>query len=190
MTVPGRHQIALPPSGKAPSGRPICRWCRKEIPVGTGRRNWCSQDCVDEYLVRKSPVSARDQTFARDRGVCAVCHIDTERVRRIRDFLHARATGWASPTHGPWWRSDSAKARWERFAQWITANVAASGAKYGAHLWEADHLVPVAEGGGACGLENLRTLCKRCHAVETGQLRRRLNQARSPQLRLPQGSAG
>ena len=41
--------------------------------------------------------------------------------------------------------------------------------------WEVDHIVPVAEGGGACGLENLRTLCYRCHPAETGKLRRRLN---------------
>ena len=29
--------------------------------------------------------------------------------------------------------------------------------------WEADHIVPVAEGGGECGLENYRLLCRACH---------------------------
>lgn len=29
--------------------------------------------------------------------------------------------------------------------------------------WEADHILPVFMGGGACGLENLQTLCKDCH---------------------------
>ncbi len=26
--------------------------------------------------------------------------------------------------------------------------------------WEVDHVVPVVEGGGECGLDNLRTLCR------------------------------
>ena len=41
-------------------------------------------------------------------------------------------------------------------------------------FWQADHIVAVAEGGGGCGLENLRTLCTPCHRVETEQLRSRL----------------
>jgi len=188
MTAPGRHEIALPASGKAPSGRPLCRWCKAEILTGSGRRRWCSQRCVDEYLVRKSPSSARQLVFARDKGVCAVCRVDTERVRRIRKLLWERKKGYASPTWGRWWDLDRARFRWQRFADWITQNVAASGGQSYAHLWEADHVVPVAEGGGACGLENLRTLCKRCHGRETGALRKRLNQARAPQLRLPVGT--
>ena len=32
-------------------------------------------------------------------------------------------------------------------------------------LWDADHIVPVAQGGGECGLENMRTLCLKCHHV-------------------------
>jgi 5-methylcytosine-specific restriction endonuclease McrA len=36
--------------------------------------------------------------------------------------------------------------------------------------WEADHIVPVVEGGGSCGLENLRTLCTTCHRLETAKL--------------------
>ena len=39
-------------------------------------------------------------------------------------------------------------------------------------LWDADHVVPVAEGGGQCDLSNMRTLCLRCEA--TAALRVRL----------------
>jgi len=54
---------------------------------------------------------------------------------------------------------------------WYTAN----------HHWEADHILPVAEGGGLCGLEGYRTLCKgpgtnNCHGKVSGELRRRLNE--------------
>ncbi len=38
------------------------------------------------------------------------------------------------------------------------------------HLWQADHIVPVVEGGGVCGLENYRTLCTACHKIETALL--------------------
>jgi 5-methylcytosine-specific restriction endonuclease McrA len=41
-------------------------------------------------------------------------------------------------------------------------------------LWDADHIVPVAEGGGECDLSNLRTLCLKCHRVRTAELRERL----------------
>jgi len=35
--------------------------------------------------------------------------------------------------------------------------------KHGGGLWDADHIVPVKDGGGQCGMENLRTLCIMCH---------------------------
>jgi hypothetical protein len=41
--------------------------------------------------------------------------------------------------------------------------------------WEAHHKAAVAEGGGQCGLDNYETVCYRCHAKETGALRKRLN---------------
>jgi 5-methylcytosine-specific restriction enzyme A len=41
-------------------------------------------------------------------------------------------------------------------------------------LWDADHVVPVAEGGGQCDLSNMRTLCIQCHAAATAALRNRL----------------
>lgn len=40
--------------------------------------------------------------------------------------------------------------------------------------WEMDHTVPVVEGGGECGLENLRTLCLEHHRKVTNELRMRL----------------
>lgn len=45
-------------------------------------------------------------------------------------------------------------------------------------LWQADHVIPVIEGGGECGLENLRTLCTACHKKETAALAARRKEAR------------
>lgn len=33
--------------------------------------------------------------------------------------------------------------------------------------WEADHILPVQWGGGACGLDNFQTLCQDCHKKKT-----------------------
>lgn len=54
--------------------------------------------------------------------------------------------------------------------------------------WEADHIKPVVEGGGQCGLENLRTLCVPCHKRATAELAARRAQerkrAKQPELQL------
>lgn len=60
------------------------------------------------------------------------------------------------------------------------------------HLWEADHTLPVSEGGGAARgvdpLPNLRTLCIRCHQGETTRLAgRRAHRTRAAKQPKPQG---
>lgn len=78
-------------------------------------------------------------------------------------------------------------ARWiyaEQCAEWraqiieYKAQLIADGWPVGRHFWEADHIIPVIEGGGQCGLENLRTLCLRCHRQATSALARRRAEAR------------
>lgn len=54
--------------------------------------------------------------------------------------------------------------------------------------WEADHIVPVVEGGGGCGPEGYRTLCLPCHRRETAALAARRaaqrRKTRQPELQL------
>jgi hypothetical protein len=45
--------------------------------------------------------------------------------------------------------------------------------------WQADHIVPVIEGGGLVGLEGLRALCAVCHRTETAKLATRRARARA-----------
>lgn len=44
--------------------------------------------------------------------------------------------------------------------------------------WENDHIIPVAEGGGECGLENFQTLCIPHHKIATSQSRARRERAK------------
>jgi 5-methylcytosine-specific restriction endonuclease McrA len=91
----------------------------------------------------------REQVFARDCGVCAGCGLDTESLRK--DF-----------------RKLDYRARRQFLKEWKLSETARRS------LWDADHIIPVAEGGGECDLANMRTLCLKCHRAATAALRKRL----------------
>jgi 5-methylcytosine-specific restriction protein A len=130
-----------------PNGRACCRECGAEVPKG--RRTFCSDDCVTRWKIRSDPGFIRDQVFRRDRGVCAGCSVDTVALVNSYRSLdwptrRARLRGLGIPPHRAW------------------------------APWDADHIVPVAEGGGESDLSNFRTLCIPCHRSVTAELRRRL----------------
>ena len=132
---------------KGPNGRTLCRWCALE--VSRSRRTFCSDWCVHEWRLRSDPGYLRDQVFLRDGGICAICSTDT----RIAYLELKRSRG----AH-----RQALLAHWglRRFSRGT--------------LWDADHILPVVEGGGECDLENIRTLCLVCHREQTQQLRARL----------------
>src|SRR5216683_1186624 len=139
-----RHALA-----KGPHGLPLCRWCDLEI-IAKRRRTFCSDYCVHQWRLRTDPAYLRDQVFARDRGICDLCSIDTvaayNALKRSRGA--ARIAGL-----GLYGMKTISRRR---------------------SLWDADHILPVAEGGGQCDLDNLRTLCLLCHREATRDLRARL----------------
>ena len=102
---------------RGPDGKRLCKVCEGDLPKR--RTSYCSNECA----MRNNPGMIRHAVWRRDKGICALCGMDT----------------W----HG---------------------------------RWEADHIIPVSEGGGLCGLEGYRTLCKKCHGKESGELRKRLNE--------------
>jgi 5-methylcytosine-specific restriction protein A len=146
----GRLARAKLPLG--PNGLPLCRWCELEI-LAKRRRTFCSDFCVHQHRLRTDPGYLRDQVFARDRGICALCQADTiaifSALQRARG--NARAAG---------------------LSLYGIKSIASRRS-----LWDADHTLPVAEGGGQCDLDNLRTLCLPCHREVTAQLRVRLRRS-------------
>lgn len=144
------------PGGRGPNGRRMCRWCHQEVP--RGKRAWCGEGCVEQYLIRCHGHTVRRLVLERDRGICAFCGMDAEKLFRVirlaqhhgRDF-GLRLSGWAGLLD-----------QLGRFNS------------FGETFWQPDHIVPVSGGGGQCGLSNYRTLCTPCHLVETGRLRTRL----------------
>ena len=133
-------------------GRPLCRWCRMEI-LAKRRRTFCSDFCVHQWRLRSDPGYLRDQVLLRDKGVCALCGTDT--VAAYAELKRSRG-----------------RVRAELLEVWGMRSVTARRS-----LWDADHVRPVAEGGGECDLDNLRTLCLCCHREVTADLRRRLRGA-------------
>ncbi len=135
-----------------------CRRCGGEVPKG--RFTFCAAACVHEWKLRTDPGYLRAQVFARDRGVCAQCGLDTEALRKDKRKLDYRA-----------------RRQFEK--DWGLRR----------HLWDADHIVPVAAGGGECGLENMRTLCLKCHKAR-GWRPERPQQAESLPHSFQQGFSG
>jgi 5-methylcytosine-specific restriction endonuclease McrA len=128
------------------------RVCRRcGAEVPKGRFTFCSDACVHAWKLRTDPAYLREKVFERDKGVCALCGTDTEALRK-----HKRKLDYGS------------RRVFER--------------KWGKRrsLWDADHVVPVAEGGGECDLENMRTLCLECHRKVTADLRARLGVKKVP----------
>ena len=117
-------------------------------------------------VTHKAPRKAkmRDEVFARDRGICAICSKDTEAERRR---LEAMRTAAKTP-----------------FAYHnLKDELRFLGAKTGQPLYEVDHRTPLSE-GGADTIDNCRTLCLRCHRFETKKLAAR--RARRPKsVRMP-----
>ena len=150
--VPRGKGVSLP---LGPNGRPLCRWCQLEI-LAARRRTFCSSYCVHQWRLRSDPGYVREQVLARDRGVCSLCATDT--LAAMRALKRSRG-----------------ERRLELLAMWGLASVRARRS-----LWDADHIVPVAEGGGQCDLDNIRTLCLPCHREVTAELRRRLQASVGP----------
>jgi len=136
---------------KGANGRCLCRWCSLEVPPG--RLTFCSDWCVEEWKLRSDPGHLRERVFERDRGICAICGLDC-----LAEFRRIRRLRGAS--------------RVRAAAEWSLR-----GRK---SLWDADHIVPVVEGGGVCDLSNMRTLCLKCHRSHTAELRNRLRSGNPP----------
>lgn len=170
----------FPISGVGENGRNLCRVCKTEVPKG--RRTLCSQKCVETISMQTSSGYARDKVEKRDKGVCAICGLDTLKLRRVieklalREYwkIHGKQIGRFYNERGISYQACKnpkgiLKSLLEKYS-WVD---------YMKHFWEMDHIVPVCE-GGHLEMDNLRTLCLLCHKRETKILMsRRRNENRS-----------
>jgi 5-methylcytosine-specific restriction protein A len=147
------------PVRKDAEGHRLCRWCQKPVP--RSRMSYCGEDCLREVDCRTNAGQLRSYVFARDKGVCAECGCDTEKIKRVVDY--AGQSFKNMERYGEQLRRRASLGWW---TQEVWAIYRAMGFNYHGHLWEADHVVAHSEGGESC-LENVQTLCIPCHKAKT-----------------------
>lgn len=152
-------------------GRKLCSCGCGRHPVHP-RINWFSQECVDQWKIRNDPKTVSYLVKARDKGVCAICGIDTiAEHARYRKALTDHYEAVVHDRHRVSWISAETI---ENLTLRDTPKPPEGFPGLSMRWWQADHIVPVVEGGGQCGLENYRTLCIPCHKRVTRELRARL----------------
>lgn len=139
-TLPPKHTL------KKENGNYLCRWCNNV--VKPPRITMCSNSCNHEILLRINTSYMRQCIFNRDKGICSICNIDTKDIANIARQLYGDEKTKFLKNHNI---SNKRKITY----------------RYGGSLWDADHIIPVKEGGGCCGLDNMRTLCIKCHKLIT-----------------------
>jgi 5-methylcytosine-specific restriction endonuclease McrA len=165
---------SVPPVRQDRYGYYLCRLCQQPCPEH--QRYWCSEACLQRYLLTSQGTFVRAHLLERDGGICALCGVDADRMDAAlealqRDLLHPmlmsihpmivqsfRAEGWTNiKTRGRGSYPDAIA---------FTS------------CWEAHHVTSVIEGGGECGLENYKTLCFVCHKKVSAQQARARAEAR------------
>jgi 5-methylcytosine-specific restriction protein A len=151
---------------RGPHGFRLCRECKKE--VQPPRKTFCSDMCVHFWRIKSDIKYLRRFIYERDRGICAICGIDTRYVKiEIEDAAHAsmmESGVWSFEDHPIF------------LACLKKYNITVKESRKS--LWECDHIKEVAIGGGECGIENLQSLCQSCHKKKSTQFRKEKNQIR------------
>lgn len=131
------------PVPKDAAGRPLCRWCGKPVPPP--KRTVCSQACVHEIRMRTDQGYARNRVYERDKGRCALCGVDTDRLARIARRLQSIACFEHRMPGGQWAPHPSAARRLVQLEQ-LLAIICGLGTS-----WE----IPRAPAGGWGGVDTL-----------------------------------
>lgn len=174
----GREHRELHEKGK-------CRWCLG--PVEPPRRTFCGAACVTEWKLRTDVRFRREQVFARDRGTCNACGRECHALEaRLLKLLYENPSeldaelGRLKLTRKAIEVPDGLTEDQRRRLVEIRTRYGA-GEKVnpdlevwapGKSLWEADHVLEVADGGGSCSLSNMQTLCLWCHRAKSAESRR------------------
>lgn len=155
---------------RAVLGGDACAWCARPLLSASKAihvvSTYCSRECTENGRLCRGGMygskNIRDQVFALEGGVCCKCGIDAHALFLRMCSLHPSERLNALCNNN--WKLPKSASALERLLQQPREG----------DFWQADHIQAVAEGGGGCGLENLRTLCTPCHQEETERLRARL----------------
>ncbi|CAN1151938.1 DNA annealing helicase and endonuclease ZRANB3 [Linum perenne] len=139
------------------SNEPLCKLCQSPC-KGVNARTpeyfedlFCNLSCYEEYQIRTSNRSLRQELFQIEHGVCTNCKLDCHHlVKTIKALSLDKRKEYVKKV------APKVAGRIKLLEKLV--NYPAEG-----NAWHADHIVPVYNGGGECRLENMRTLCVACH---------------------------
>jgi 5-methylcytosine-specific restriction endonuclease McrA len=140
---------------------PLCLMCESVYASQKGtptqfRDLFCSSKCMVDYSSISSGTGLRRAVRQRDRGVCDKCGRDMAALVERLKSLTSEADRIELLVHDDTRWIVRAKQK-NRLVQDPREGLA----------WEADHVVAVADGGGQCTADNMRTLCVPCHLEVT-----------------------
>ncbi|XP_062116617.1 uncharacterized protein LOC133830616 isoform X2 [Humulus lupulus] len=140
---------------------PLCKLCQAPCKSCNAKEPeffedlFCDLECYEEYRIRTSNRSLRQELFQLENGICTNCHLDCHKlVVYIRPLSLAKRREYIEKV-AP--KIASREKLLEKLIKDPTEG----------NAWHADHIVPVYRGGGECKLENMRTLCIACHSDVT-----------------------
>lgn len=166
---PDRGPIDKSAMGRADNGNILCRWCHED--TGSKRRTFCPKPkpCLHEHLMRSDPTYARKKVYARDKGICASCSLDTKELRE-RCLKVLRGPDSAAKRRA----EINAILESEDFPKISEKRRLSSLLLSKGWFVQADHILAVKDGGGLCGLEGYQSLCRVCHLRKSvGERRKR-----------------
>eukprot|EP00439_Symbiodinium_sp_Y106_P026977 s3964_g3.t1 len=196
QTVRFLQPVSPPPeSFGGPVRRPpvlLCMECRLPLPMSLELAeawNWegavlrvhrksesgegemfCAGPCRALYFGKRSGTSLRRQLFELERGVCQRCGLD---CHGLWQNLKSSKSSWPEKLRRMAAESKSAQsAALHTLLSYLTRFDTESQDDFNlteGSLWQADHILPVWQGGGTCGLENMQTLCASCHSLKTSE---------------------
>jgi 5-methylcytosine-specific restriction protein A len=164
-------------AGRVNATLDACRLCNN--PIAPPRKTFCSDECVHFHLLRTSGSHVRKALALRDNRKCVLCGTDCAAAYTTAKKAVAAAVAAATTDAERQHAAETALAQSVAngpFAPHAKLSEPKRGRRTGRRtrikvkegsFWQADHLVAVHEGGGCCGLANLRTLCSACHANVT-----------------------
>ena len=139
---------------KDEQGNRVCRFCRKPLAKGV----YCSKRCHEEVDVRCG-FNLRGYMRERDKSICVDCGINTRELNAaLQKLLCKLKFQYYSSGKGTRFTktNESMKLFWDILKQCGLGHSFKT-------TEEFHHIVAVEAGGGCCGLDNLVTLCARCH---------------------------
>ena len=145
-----------------------CAWCGNCLSAASvaGEATYCTEECAVEGRLRRggrfASSNIRSTLFSLEGGKCCLCGIDAHSL--FKQILALKAPERLNKLLSVNWTLPKTRKAMDSLLNDPTEG----------NFWQADHIRAVAEGGGDASLDNLRTLCVPCHAVETAKLHRRL----------------